>query len=201
MHISSKISGTVDSALMACKEFPEASISVVDTLSAAMGLGLMVITAAEAVAAGQSRAEVVAMLERMAREIRLFFVVDTLEYLQKGGRIGGAAALVGTLLNVKPILCLQEGRVEALDKVRTKRKAVNRMLDLLVEEWGNEEPVRIVVGHAVTPEEGQELLEKAQSCLNCTVSRLDQIGPVIGTHTGPGTLGLATCSERIIQGK
>jgi len=201
IHISSKLSGTIDSALMACKELPEASISVVDSLSTAVGLELMVIAAAEAVAAGQSRAEVVAMLEQMVRETRLFFVVDTLEYLQKGGRIGGAAALVGTLLNVKPILHLKDGRIEPLSKVRTKRKAVKELLGLMVEEMGSEEPVRIAVGHAVALKEGQSLLEKAQSRLNCTVSYLAQIGPVIGTHTGPGALGLATCPERVIDVK
>jgi DegV family protein with EDD domain len=166
-----------------------------------MGLELMVIAAAEAVAAGQSRSEVVAMLERMVRETRLFFVVDTLEYLQKGGRIGGAAALVGTLLNVKPILHLKDGRIEPLGKVRTKRKAVNQLLNLMVEELGSDEPVRVVVGHAVTPKEGQALLEKARSRFNCTASYPAQIGPVIGTHTGPGALGMATCAERVIQGQ
>lgn len=198
IHISSKLSGTVDSALMACKELPEAKISVVDSLSTVMGLELMVVAAAEAVSAGQSRAEVVAMLERMVRETRLFFVVDTLEYLQKGGRIGGAAALVGTLLNVKPILCLKEGRVEALDKVRTKRKAVNRLLDVMVEELGSEEPVRVAVGHAMALEEGEMLLEKARSRLNCSALSIAQIGPAIGTHTGPGALGLAACPESVI---
>jgi len=201
IHISSKISGTIDSALMACKELPDALISVVDSLSTAIGLELMVIAAAEAVSAGQSRAEVVAMLERMARETRLFFVVDTLEYLQKGGRIGGAAALVGTLLNVKPILCFEDGRIEALEKVRTKRKAVNRLLDVMVEEIGSDEPVRVAIGHAMAPEEGQALLERARSRLNCTASYLAQIGPVIGTHVGPGALGMAACTERVIQGE
>ncbi|MCD6553011.1 MAG: DegV family protein [Anaerolineae bacterium] len=201
IHISSKISGTIDSALMACKELPDALISVVDSLSTAIGLELMVIAAAEAVSAGQSRAEVVAMLERMARETRLFFVVDTLEYLQKGGRIGGAAALVGTLLNVKPILCFKDGRIEALEKVRTKRKAVNRLLDVMVEEIGSDEPVRVAIGHAMAPEEGQALLERARSRLNCTASYLAQIGPVIGTHAGPGALGMAACTERVIQGE
>jgi DegV family protein with EDD domain len=201
IHISSKISGTVDSALMARKELPEAKISVVDSLSTAMGLELMVIAAAEAVSAGQSRAEVVAMLERMARETRLFFVVDTLEYLQKGGRIGGAAALVGSLLSVKPILCLKDGRIEPLDKVRTKRKAVNRLLDVMVEELGSELPVRVTVGHAMAPEEGQALLEKVRSCLNCSALHIAQIGPTIGTHVGPGTLGLAACTERVILGQ
>lgn len=201
IHISSKLSGTVDSALMACKDLPEAKISVVDSLSTAIGLELMVVAAAEAVAAGQSRAEVVALLERMVREIRLFFVVDTLEYLQKGGRIGGAAALVGTLLNVKPILCLKEGRVEPLDKVRTKRKAVNRILDAMLEEFGSKEPVRVAVGHAIALEEGEMLLEKARSSLNCSTLSISQIGPAIGTHTGPGALGLAACPEHVIRGR
>jgi len=201
IHISSKLSGTVDSALMACQELPEARISVVDSLSTAMGLELIVIAAAEAVAAGQSRAEVVAMLERMIPETRLFFVVDTLEYLQKGGRIGGAAALVGTLLNVKPILCLKDGRVEPLDKVRTKRKAVSRLLDVMVEELGSEESVRVTVGHAMALEEAETLLERARSRLSCSSLSIAQIGPAIGTHAGPGALGMAACTERVIRGQ
>ncbi|MDY7039330.1 MAG: DegV family protein [Chloroflexota bacterium] len=200
IHIGSGISGTVDSALSACRELPQARISVVDSLSTSMGLELMVVSAAEAVAAGKSHEEVVAMLERMVRDTRLFFVVDTLEYLQKGGRIGGAAALVGTLLNVKPILHLKDGLIEPLSKVRTKRKAVGHLLDLMTEDLGSGEPVRVVVGHAVTPKEGQALLEEARSRLNCTASSLSQIGPVIGTHVGPGSLGLAVCPERVIQG-
>jgi len=96
---------------------------------------------------------------------------------------------------------LYSERIEALEKVRTKRKAVNRLLDVMVEEIGSDEPVRVAIGHAMAPEEGQALLERARSRLNCTASYLAQIGPVIGTHAGPGALGMAACTERVIQGE
>lgn len=192
VHISSALSGTVDSALSARKMLPEPDrVSVVDSLSTAMGLELMVRATLDAVHAGQDRSEIVAWLEQLAGRLHLYFMVDTLEYLRKGGRIGGASALMGTVLQFKPILFLKEGKIEPWGKVRTKRKAVSKLLDI-VEEKADGQPVgKVCVGHAQAQDEAELLMQKLQKRLDCDEFHVSQIGPVIGTHVGPGSLGIA----------
>ncbi|HID63293.1 MAG TPA: DegV family protein [Anaerolineae bacterium] len=200
IHISSKLSGTISSAQSAKEMLPEARITIVDSASTAMGLGLMVLTAAKAVAEGKITAEIVATVEKMIPAMNVVFVVDTLEYLQKGGRIGGAAALVGTLLKIKPILCLKDGRVEPLDKVRSKRKALVRLLDVIEERVGPGTPIRAAVLHAEALDEAKELEQKVRARFNCTEYYFTELGPVLGTHTGPGVLGLVAVPQMISQG-
>jgi len=195
IHISSKLSGTISSAQSAKEMLPEAKITIIDSASTVMGLGLMVLTAVRAAAEGKTTSEIVAIVERMILEMNVVFVVDTLEYLQKGGRIGGAAALVGTLLKVKPILCLKDGRVEPLDKVRSKRKALARLLEVVEERVGPGTPIRVAVLHAQVPEEARELEQEVLAHFNCTECYFTEIGPAIGTHTGPGVVGLVACAD------
>jgi DegV family protein with EDD domain len=195
IHISSKLSGTISSAQSAKEMLPEAKIAIIDSASTVMGLGLMVLAAVRAAAEGKTTSEIVAIVERMISEMNVVFVVDTLEYLQKGGRIGGAAALVGTLLKVKPILCLKDGRVEPLDKVRSKRKALARLLEVVEERVGPGTPIRVAVLHAQVPEEARELEQEVLAHFNCTECYLTEIGPAIGTHTGPGVVGLVACAD------
>lgn len=195
IHISGKLSGTISSAQSAKEMLPEAKITIVDSASAAMGQGLMVLTAARAAAEGKTMAQIVTTVERMISAMNVVFVVDTLEYLQKGGRIGGAAALVGTLLKVKPILCLKDGRVEPLDKVRSKRKALARLLEVIEEGVGPGTPVRVAVLHAQVPDEAKELEQEVRTRFNCTECYFAEIGPAIGTHTGPGLVGLVACAD------
>lgn len=196
IHIGSKLSGTVSSAQSAKEMLPEARITIIDSASTAMGLGLMVLTAARAAAEGKTTAEIVAAVEKMIRAMNVVFVVDTLEYLQKGGRIGGAAALVGTLLKVKPILCLKDGRVEPLDKVRSKRKALARLLEAVEERVGPGTPMQVAVLHAQAYDEARELEQEVRARFNCTECYFAEIGPVISTHTGPGVVGLVACADR-----
>ena len=198
IHISSKLSGTCQSAMIAKAMLPEADITVVDTLSASMGHGMIVLAAAEAVQKGKSRDEVIALAERVINGIQILFVVDTLEYLQKGGRIGGAAALVGTLLNIKPLLEIRDGRVEPLEKVRSKKKAVRRALEVLAERFDGQGPLRLVVLHAQCPGEAEQLAQKMRELFTCASLDVAEISPVIGTHAGPGTLGLGGYAERLI---
>jgi DegV family protein with EDD domain len=192
IHISSGISGTVDSALAARKMLPNPDrVSVVDSLSAAMGEELMVRAAVDAIQAGQTRSEIVAWLEQLAGRLHLYFVVDTLEYLHKGGRIGGASALLGTVLQFKPILFLQDGKIEPWGKMRTKRKAVTKLLDIVEEKVDGRPIGKIGVVHAQVPEEAGVLAQQLGQCLDFNACYTSQIGPVIGTHTGPGALGVA----------
>jgi DegV family protein with EDD domain len=123
--------------------------------------------------------------------MNLFFVVDTLEYLHKGGRIGGAAAQVGTVLRIKPVLYLKEGQIEVLAKVRTKRRALKRLLELVEERVPEGTSVHAAVIHAQAVEEASALEKEIRARFNCAEIYLSELGPVIGTHIGPRAIGLA----------
>jgi DegV family protein with EDD domain len=192
LTISSKLSGTWNSAMAAKEMLPDAPISVVDSLSTSVGLHLMVDAAIEAAAAGATRQEIVDQIERAKQEMQLFFVVDTLEYLARGGRIGNAKAFLGTILKVKPILVLQDGAIEPLEQVRSKSKATARMLDL-VEEYvgGNGRTSKVAVTHALVPKDAELIGQELVGRLGCGQPLMGELGPVIGTHTGPGMVGIA----------
>ena len=193
LTISSKISGTWNSAMAAKDMLPDAPISVVDSLSTSVGLHLMVDAAIQAAAAGATREEIVEQIEQTKEKMQIFFVVDTLEYLAKGGRIGNGKAFLGTLLKVKPILVLQEGAIEPLEQVRSKRKATARMLDLVEEHVGsNGSTSKVAITNALVPEEAEALRRELVGRLGCEHPLIGDLGPVIGTHTGPGCVGIAT---------
>jgi DegV family protein with EDD domain len=177
---------------MAAKDMlPDAKISVIDSLNTSIGLELMVQATLDTIAAGASREEIVAKIEEMKPKVQLLFVVDTLEYLAKGGRIGNAKAFLGTLLKVKPILALQDGAIEPLEQVRSKGKAVNRMVELVVESVGeNCSEARVGVLNALAPDEAHACAREIQGRLGCTDPFVSNLGPVIGTHTGPGAIGM-----------
>ncbi len=192
LTISSRLSGTWNSAMAAREMMPEAKISVVDSLSTSAGLQLMVEAAVAARKAGASRDEIVQQMEDIKKKIHVFFVVDTLEYLAKGGRIGNAKAFLGTLLKVKPILFLKDGAIEPLEQVRSKRKAMSRMADLVAECVGGSGPGSfIALTSALVPEEAAVLAQELQARLGCSMPSIADLGPVIGTHTGPGVVGVA----------
>ncbi|MEA3346082.1 MAG: DegV family protein [Chloroflexota bacterium] len=199
IHISSKLSGTCQSAVAAKAMLPKADITIIDTLSACMGHGMIVLTAAEAVQRGKSRDEIIALVERVIKEIQILFVVDTLEYLQKGGRIGGASAFLGTLLNIKPLLEIRNGRVEPLEKVRSRKKALRRALEMMRGRFNGQGPLRMAVLHAQCPEEAEQLVQRMKELFTCTDLYFAEINPVIGTHVGPGTLGVVGYPESLIR--
>ena len=191
IHISSKLSATVSTALTAKGELPQAQIEVVDSLSTSMGLGMVVLAAARAADEGQSLSQIRAATEKVIRSMNLFFIVDTLEYLRKGGRIGGAAALVGTALRIKPVLYLKEGQIEVLAKVRTKRRALKRLLELMAERMPGGTSVHIAIIHAHAAEEATALEKEVRARFNCAEIYLSELGPAIGAHVGPRAIGLA----------
>jgi DegV family protein with EDD domain len=193
--LSSKLSGTYQSALDAKHMLPDANIVVIDSYSTVSCLALMVINAAEMAADGHEMDEIVARIEQMRDDMKLYFVVDTLEYLQKGGRIGAASAFLGTLLKVKPILMLDEGVIQPLDKVRSKRKAIQRLLSELESHVSPEQPVQAIAMHAQAPDEAHKLAAEVSRRFNCRRTIFGEVGPVIGTHTGPGLVGAAICPE------
>jgi DegV family protein with EDD domain len=192
--ISSQLSGTVDSAVQAKAEFPNAHIEIIDTLTTAMALGYCTLAAARAVKDGAGLADAAAVARRAVDSSGVIFVVDTLEFLRRGGRIGGAAAFVGTALNMKPLLTVKDGKVDALEKVRTKGKATARMLDIVEERIGSRRPLRIASLQAAAEEEAKALLETAGKRFSPDESVFSEVSPVIGTHVGQGTIGLAWCA-------
>lgn len=198
VHISSKLSGTVASALQAREHFPGAKIEVIDTNSTAMSMGFPALAAARAASQGATFGECQQIVEQGTGHTGLLFVVSTLEFLRRGGRIGGAAAFLGTALNLKPLLELRDGRIEAVERVRTMSKATDRLLDLFEERVGSRRPVYIAGLHANVPEEATLLLNRAiERFSNGSVAEglLTEISPVLGTHTGPGAMGLAFMTE------
>jgi DegV family protein with EDD domain len=190
--ISSDLSGTVNSALVAKESFDRIPVRVIDSRSTSMGLGLAVLSAAEAVAEGKSLDEVEAVARKTCDNVKVLFVVDTLEYLHKGGRIGGASRFLGTALGLKPLLHLNDGRVDALEKIRTKKKAVERMLEL-VGEYANGQPVHAAVIHAAAHDEAEALKSAVMERFDCIDLYVTDLSPAIATHAGPGTLGIAIC--------
>jgi DegV family protein with EDD domain len=192
IQVSGAMSGTYQSATIAKSMFDEeADVTVIDSKSASYGYGTLVVAAAEMARAGASKEEIIAEVHRLRRELRLYFLVDTLEYLQKGGRIGKASAVLGALLNIKPILSINdEGLVFPLDKVRGQKRAITRIAEMLEADFKNN-PVNLTV--AITPgyvtgvNEISELLRKQ---LNVRRYQETEIGPVVGAHVGPGTIGL-----------
>jgi len=193
IFISTKLSGTIASAEQAIAMLPKAKdkIAIFDSNSTAMALGFMVLTAARAAQAGEKLAECTELAKEAYAHTGVFFVVETLEFLRRGGRIGGAQALLGTALNIKPVLELRDGRIESIEKVRTKSKALDRIIELVVEKVAGRTPVRLATLHANAEAEARSTLEKTSAQLHPIESVFASVSPVIGTHAGPGTVGLA----------
>lgn len=189
--ISSGVSGTVDSALAAKAEFKEIPVEIIDTHSTSAAQALVVLAAARAAADGFNLADVSALATGVARRMHIYFVVDTLKYLHKGGRIGGASRYLGSALSIKPILYFDEhGKIEAQERVRTKNNALKRLITL-VEEKSDGKPIQVGVIHANAPEVASAFRDQITERFNCEEIHTLELSPAIGTHTGPGTIGVA----------
>ncbi|MFJ6011486.1 DegV family protein [Streptomyces sp. NPDC092952] len=188
LHLSAEISGTYDAAVLAAKDAP-VPVRVVDTGMVAMALGFCALAAAETVETGGSLDEAVAAAEKRAAGTSAYFYVDTLDYLRRGGRIGAAQALLGSALAVKPLLQLDGGRIELLEKVRTASKAIARLEEIVAERAGGGR-VDIAVHHLASPERAERLAERLCERVPGLVDlHVSEVGAVIGAHTGPGLLG------------
>jgi DegV family protein with EDD domain len=191
IFISSKLSGTVPNAQAALAQLTDLDIRIVDSLEASMSLGLIVLAAARAAAAGKSLDEVVAAAKKVRDQVHILFTVGSLDYLHRGGRIGGARRLLGTALNIKPLLHLAEGRVEPLTQVRTKRKAVARMLEIAEERLNGKQMAEVAVLNVNVPDEGAAIAEQVKERFGVSTIYHTGVSPVIGAHLGPGTVGIA----------
>jgi DegV family protein with EDD domain len=193
--VSSKLSGTISSAVQAKELLPQAEIEIVDSYATAMALGFQVLAAARAAEAGKSLAQVADIARSGPAHTGIVFTVETLEFLHRGGRIGGAARLLGTALNLKPVLELVDGRIEPVERVRTKAKARARLLEIVAERVRGKSNLRLATIHAAAEGEAAELLEEAKRLLNPIEAFPSIASPVVGNHAGPGTVGLAYSTD------
>jgi DegV family protein with EDD domain len=191
VHISHKLSGTISSAEQAKAMFPDANIENIDTLSASMGEGWPLLMGLRAANDGKSLAECKQIVEDAARHVDVLLTVETLEFLHRGGRIGGASRLLGTALSLKPLLEINDGQVEPVENIRTRKKSLMRMVDVALERIGNKQPVYLAVLHANALEDAEQVMELIKPKLDCRMTLITDVAPTIGTHTGPGTIGIA----------
>lgn len=191
VYVSKKFSSTIDSADAAKQQVTGINIVNIDGRSASMGTGWPLLQAAKAAKGGASMDECVEMAIKTCEHTGVLLIVDTLEFLHRGGRIGGGARFLGTALNLKPLLEVQDGALEAVERVRTKSKALDRLVELLVERIGGRTPVHLAVLHANAEEDARKLLEEGSKRVNPVETALADVSPAVGTHTGPGTLGFA----------
>ena len=186
VHLSSKVSGTCNSAQMAAKGVDEQAIEVVDSLSTSMALGFMALEGARLARAGRDRASIAERLRALVPKARVVCVVDTLTYLERGGRIEKARALLGSLLNVKPILQLKDGEVVPVGRARGRPQALNKLVELL-ERDGHVSQLAIM--HGAAQADAEQLRERVAASYPGLDILLTEIGAVLGTHTGPGVIG------------
>ncbi|MBM3944182.1 MAG: DegV family protein [SAR202 cluster bacterium] len=194
IHISSKVSGTLNSAEQGAKEAKaKCPIEVVDSLQASMAIGLIALTAARAAKKGASFDEVVKLTRSAVTRAHCLTLMDTLEYLEKGGRIGKAAALLGSLLSFKPMVGLKDGEVHAFDKPRTRARGIEKLKEFLAQH----SPVEsYCVMHSTVPEEAQALLTELKASVKSDVPPiLARYGPGLGTYIGPGGLGIGVIEK------
>lgn len=190
IHPSAEVSGTVRSAAVAAQDFPDADIRVIDTRVISAPLGTLVQLAAEWAEAGETVDEIERRVRDLVPRCRIYFLVATLEYLARGGRIGGAAALLGGVLQVKPILTLRDGRVDQFAKVRTHRRALSYIEELVLEQAPHDGSSHLSLMHAGAPNQALLLAEGLGPQLGLPYVPITNMPPAIVTHAGPGVLAV-----------
>jgi len=188
--ITSKHSGTYQSAVLAKSMLPEADIEVFDTLSISIGTGYQVLAAARAAEEGKSMGEIIQLLEGIRSRMFLYLTPSTLKYLQKSGRVGKLAGALGALLNLKPVIKVEDGLLEAFQNVRTRSKAIDRMVELTAEAVGTTEPVKLGITHAQVPDEAEKLRQRLERAFNCDEVIVVDLACSLTVHGGPGVIGL-----------
>ncbi|SDO58182.1 EDD domain protein, DegV family [Klenkia soli] len=190
VHLSRELSGTWDAARTAANQVGEHIVTVVDGRTAAMGTGFAVLAAARAAAAGAGADEVAALAQGTADATSTLFVLDTLDHLRRGGRIGPAAAVLGTALAVRPVLHVQDGQIVVLEKVRTTSRAVARLVQRVVDLCGDR-PVALAVHHLAAPARAEALADQLRERVpHLRELHVSELGAALGAHVGPGALGV-----------
>lgn len=189
IHLSSKLSGTLNAASVAREVVKDsAHVDLIDSYQVSLGLGLIVMEAALAAQAGKSLAEVVAATRRAMDRTGVYILVDTLEYLRRGGRLGRASSFLGSILSIKPILHVEDGEVAPVERVRTRPKAIERIFQLAL---GHPHAKTLFVAYGGDRAQAEALIERLRPALPHTEILQAEFGPAVGVHTGPGTLGIA----------
>jgi DegV family protein with EDD domain len=188
--VTSKHSGTYDSATLAKSMVPEATVEVFDSASISLGTGWMLLEAARAAERGEDLPSIVAKLERIRENSVLYLTPATLKYLQMSGRVGQLQGAIASLLNVKPIIYLKDGALEAGENVRARSKALDRLLELLTDDFDRDTPIHLGVIHARATEEAESLLERAKSMFNVKEYLMEDLVSSLAVHGGPGVVGL-----------
>ena len=191
LGISKGISSSYDSAIIALRSFEDKPVEVLDTMLVSMALGFQVLAAARAAKEGASLAECKKVAEDAYSKIGVYFTVDTLKFLAAGGRINSAKRLVGTALNIKPILQIRDGKIELVESVRSRKKAIKRMVSLVEKEIDGRKPLHISVFHSLEHEAAQSLLTELKESMRADEAILSHISPVVGAHVGPGAISIA----------
>ena len=193
LFVSSKLSGTLQSAMLARDELTSGKdkVEILDSETTAMALGFQVLAAARAAVDGASIADCKALAEKSRSHTGVYLTVETLEFLHRQGRIGGAQRFLGTALNLKPILAVEGGRVEPVDRVRTRGKALDRVVEIVAEKCAGKSPVRIATLHADSAADAKILLDKITPLVNPIETVYAAVSPAVGANAGPGTVGLA----------
>lgn len=188
INLPAKLSATLNSARLAAQSFPDLEIVIIDSTQVSMAQGWLAIIAARAARQGMGLAEIIALIEDTIPRLRLIAMLDTLEYLQKGGRIGKATLLMGTLLNVKPLIQVLDGEALPLENVRTRQKALRRLVEIV----GDLGPLQeVAVMHANAPATARQLVEMLAPFHPRDCILVSQVGAILGTHAGPGAVGVA----------
>jgi DegV family protein with EDD domain len=187
--LSDELSGTLDSARAAAANLPDIPIEIVDSRGTSMKLGFPVLAAARAAQTGADLPTVIQAGQTLIEKTRMYFVVDTLEYLHRGGRIGAAAKLLGSALDLKPILEVWDGIVRPVTKVRTRPKALQKLLDLLDDQLGGKENIHMAVMHVDAPGEAADLMQRLEARFSPVEMIATESSPVLGAHGGPGMVG------------
>ncbi len=193
IHVVGKLSGTLNTARLAAKNVLNTAIEVMDSHQVSMGLGWLVILAARAAKAGCSLAEITGIVQGAIERVHLIAMLDTLEYVQRGGRLGKAAALFGTLLNVKPLITIAQDQVLPLENVRTQKRALERLVQIVQESGPIQE---LAVIHAAAEKSAREVIRMLAHTIPEERIVLTETGPVLGAHAGPGAVGIAWLTEK-----
>jgi DegV family protein with EDD domain len=187
---SEKVSGTVRAAMLAAQDFPDVEVRVFDSKSIAGNLASLVLMAHGWAQQGMDADTIIKNLDAWVERGRIYFLVNTLEYLQKGGRIGGAKALIGELLQVKPILCVRDGQVEPFEQQRTKKRAVARLLEIIEAECPKNDEAHLCIMQADALVEAKEIADQLRTMMNLASIPIYELPPAIVVHGGPGTLAI-----------